>query len=245
MKTLEYSLKYEVCEENCKNSVAIITCAGSSQRMNGINKQFATILDIPVVVKSVLAFQNNKNISSIVISAKSEDIEKVQQLVKKYNLFKVTDIVHGGKSRAESVKNAFNCIANNTDYVIIHDGARPLVSQEVINKVISNLSLYKAVACGVPVKDTVKQVKENNEIKKTVDRNCLIAVQTPQAFEYNTYKNALALAKNLELFTDDCSLIENIGEAVYITEGDYKNIKITTKEDLIIANALAKEFLND
>lgn len=238
MKTLEYSLKYKVLEKNNKNIVAIITCAGSSSRMKGINKQFADVGGIPVIVRSILAFQNNENIGSIVISAKSEDIIKIQGFLNEYNLSKVTDIVCGGQTRADSVKNAFNTLSVETDFVLVHDGARPLVSQDVINRVVDSLSLYKAVACGVAVKDTIKKIKENKEIEKTVDRSKLVAVQTPQAFSYPVYKSALNSVSDLSQFTDDCALIESVGETVYVTEGDYKNIKITTKEDLIIANAL-------
>ncbi len=245
MESLKYSLEYEVSDSYNSNISAIITCAGHSTRMKGVNKQFALISGVPVIVKSILAFQNNSKVSSIVISAKSEDIAKVQSLVKEYNLTKVTDIVCGGQSRAESVKNAFMALSEETDYVLIHDGARPFVSQTVIDNVINNLVLFKAVACGVPVKDTIKQVSENKIIEKTIDRNKLVAMQTPQGFQYELYKKALENASDISKFTDDCALVESFNQEVFVTEGDNRNIKITTKEDLIIAKAFSEGLFDD
>lgn len=245
MEVLEYSLKYKVMSENSYNITAIVTCAGSSQRMNGINKQFAKVGGVPVIVRSVMAFQKNENINSVVISAKPCDIPTVQNLVAEYNLSKVTDIVEGGATRAESVKNAFSVLCDNIDYVLIHDGARPLVSQTVINQVIEQLPKHKAVACSVPVKDTIKQVGTDGKTEKNVDREKLAAMQTPQGFSYELYKTALERITDFSLFTDDCSVVENSGTRVFLVSGDYKNIKITTKEDLITANALAEENIDD
>lgn len=245
MKTAEFSLKYRVLENLEKQAVAIVLSGGKSTRMNGINKQFSLIGGIPVIARSLLAFEQNNNISAIVVATREQDILKIQQLAEKYNISKLSDIVVGGNSRADSVKNAFNSLSEQTDAVLIHDGARPLVSQEVINNVVSALDNFDGAAAAVSVNDTIKAVDGNGKITETLVRDSLRAMQTPQGFKYSVYKNALENAENIGKFTDDCALVESAGYNVYVVKGDNKNIKITTQSDLIIANAFLKEIEND
>lgn len=241
MKTTQFCLEYKLVDNSKKTVVAIILCAGSSMRMKGINKQFSVIGGIPVIARSLLAFEKNKWISGIVVAAKPDDILSIQQIAQEYNVSKLTDIVIGGNSRAESVKNAFNVLSEETDFVLIHDGARPLVSQSVIDGVVSNLNTFDAVACAVPVKDTIKVIDESKKIFQTLNRNNLCAMQTPQGFKYDIYMDALSKFQDISSFTDDCALVEKAGYDVFVVDGDNRNIKITTREDLIIADAFLKE----
>lgn len=241
MAVTECCLKYTTVKEK-ENSIisAIIVCGGSSQRMNGVDKIFAEINGIPVAARAISAFQKCSQINNIVIVVKDENIFKMQRLCEEYRFDKVTDIVAGGGCRQESVANGLSMLTYDTDYVLIHDGARPLVSEGCIMRVIDGAVKFSAVTCAVKLKDTVKVVKPDGMVTATPDRNTLAAVQTPQGFSYELYKRAVE-DKNGELdnFTDDCSVVESFGYPVYIVDGDYTNIKITTAEDLDYASYLA------
>lgn len=217
----------------------IIAGAGNSKRMGGVNKQFSKINSVPVIVKSVLAFENFLEIEEILVVAKEEDIPQMRTLCERYKVKKPIKFVIGGQTRQASVKNALNAISMHSDYIAIHDGARPLVENECIQTAIKNALKYKATALAVPVKDTIKVVDKNGFIKDTPDRNALFITQTPQIFEKKLYLKAMnnALEKGLDL-TDDCQLVEAIGQNVYITLGSYQNIKITTVEDIMLANII-------
>lgn len=240
MPSLKTVLNYTtVPEKDTVNIAAIIVCGGSSSRMNGTDKIFAPLGDKPLVAHTVLAFEKCEFVNSIVLVTKEESILKLQQLSEEYKFTKVTDIVSGGDCRQQSVLNGFNMLDDNTDIVLIHDGARPLVSLECIKRVADGAKQYSAVACAVKVKDTIKNVKSDGLVVATVDRSALRAVQTPQGFDYSVYKKAVdENINNLADFTDDCSLVESINYPVYTVEGDYTNIKITTPEDLDYAEFL-------
>lgn len=215
----------------------IIVAAGNSTRMNGIDKQFSNIGTIPVIIRSIMAFEKCEDVFEIIIATKNDSIEKINDLCKKYNFNKVKAIVEGGNTRAESVRNAFRKADKNAFLIAIHDGARPLVSKNDINKVLSSARKYNASTLAVPVKDTIKVV-DDDFICGTPDRATLYAAQTPQVFKYSIYKKAI---ENADLsVTDDCKAVEQIGQKVHITVGSYNNIKITTPDDLIIANSLVK-----
>lgn len=216
----------------------IIVCGGSSSRMNGIDKIFATIGNMPVAAKTIMAFEALKEISNIVVVTKEESVLPMQKLCDEYGFKKVTDIVAGGACREESVYNGFKMLSSEEQIVLIHDGARPFVTSEVILRVLASAKAYSAATCAVNVKDTVKVVKPDGLIVSTPDRSTLRAVQTPQGFTYSVFKNAIEAAKDLSAFTDDCSLVEAFGYPVYTVEGDYNNIKITTADDLGFANYL-------
>ena len=219
---------------------AVIVSAGNSTRMGGINKQFLEIDGMPVIARSIKAFQDNSMIDEIVIVTRSQDIEKVRELVKKYNYSKVDKIVCGGDTRQESVLNGLKCISTESDLIAIHDGARPLVSNEVITETIITAKEYGAAATGVKVKDTVKQVDDNNTIVATPDRAYLRFIQTPQIFDKSLYLDAVNSVENSKDFTDDCMLIEAYGKTVKFVDGDYENIKITTPEDIELAECYLK-----
>ena len=243
MLTLETVLKYTTVNESKKDKISVIVvCGGSSQRMKGIDKMLAEINGIPVCVRSILAFQNCNSVTDIVVVTKEENVLKLQQLCGQFKLTKVTDIVVGGSCRQQSVYNGLIQLSDDTDVVLIHDGARPFVTAECIERVINGAKENSAVTCAVSPKDTIKVKMEDGLVVSTPDRNTLSAVQTPQGFKYSLYLSAVEQSiDKLNGFTDDCSIVESAGYPVYIVEGDYKNIKITTAEDLEIAEIFAKE----
>ena len=240
---LAYELEYEVCSENENNAIPVIIVAGgSSTRMGGVDKIRAEILGMSVIARTLLAFENSKFVSKIVVVTKEDNIEFVQEMCDRYSISKLLCITKGGKNRAKSVLNGLNCLPKNTKNVLIHDGARPLVSDEVIKRVVSANEKYKCVICSVPVCDTIKSV--NNEIiEKTIDRSKLISVQTPQRVDYSSYLPILTAENELKLYTDDASFMEQNGYEVLNVLGDYRNIKITTKLDLIIAKSLLEDVI--
>ncbi len=234
-------LEFEICDIQNKGLPVIIVAAGNSTRMQGINKQFLTIGDMPVIARSLLAFENSKYISRIILVARNEDIFDLQLLAEKYSISKLTDIIKGGNNRQESVLNGFNRLSQDETAVLIHDGARPFVTEKIIGDVADNLKEYPAVTCGVKVKDTVKQITSDGKVIKTLDRDTLFAVQTPQGVKATEYKEALSRFSDLSSFTDDTSIMEAAGYEVKCVMGSYRNIKITTPEDIIYAENLSKE----
>ncbi len=220
---------------------AIIVCAGNSTRMNGVNKQFLMLNGIPVVCRSMIAFEKCESISEIVIVAKKSDIEEIQKLCEKYGISKLSAITEGGATRQQSVLNGLRKISENTKMIAVHDGARPLVKPEHIEKTIADARIFGGAVLGVPVKDTIKVVSDNL-ITDTPYRPSLYITQTPQVFKKSVYYEGMDFAMEHGLdFTDDCQLVEAIGTKVYMTTGDYENIKITTPEDIRIASAIMGE----
>ncbi len=217
---------------------AVIVAAGNSTRMGGVNKQFLLIDGVPVLIRTLTAFSESNMIDEIVIAAREEDIPKMYAMIKEYKVLKVTDIVKGGKTRQESVFNAIRRSSPLSEYFAIHDGARPLVTEKIIEDTVREAFLTGAAATGVRVKDTVKVVNEKGIITSTPDRNYLWAVHTPQVFERRLYLSAIDNVINSEMFTDDCKLLEEYGAEVKMVEGSYENIKITTPEDTDIAQAI-------
>ena len=221
----------------------IIVSAGKSTRMKGINKQFLEICSAPVLIRSISAFDNIDGVSEIIVVTNNDNINATNELIKKYYFDKEIKITEGGNTRQQSVLNGYKLVSKKCDYVAIHDGARPLISQKVIRDAIENANKYKATAVGVPVKDTIKFIN-NGYIESTLNRDRLFKIQTPQKFENALYSKGLqnAVDNNLD-FTDDCQLIEAIGEKVFMTIGEYSNIKITTPDDVAIAENYLKDVL--
>lgn len=217
---------------------AVIVAAGNSTRMGGVNKQFLLIDGVPVLIRTLLSFSQSDMIDEIIVAAREEDIPKMFAMIKDYKVLKVTDIVKGGKTRQESVFNAIRRSSPLSEYFAIHDGARPLVTEKIIEDTVREAFSTGAAATGVRVKDTVKVVNENGFITATPDRNYLWAVHTPQVFERRLYLSAIDNVLNSEMFTDDCKLLEEYGAEVKMVEGSYENIKITTPEDTDIAQAI-------
>ena len=220
---------------------AVIVAAGNSTRMGGVNKQFLLIDGVPVLIRTLSAFSESNMIDEIVIAAREEDIPKMYAMIKEYKVLKVTDIVKGGKTRQESVFNAIRRSSPFSEYFAIHDGARPLVTGKIIEDTVREAFLTGAAATGVKVKDTVKVVNEKGIITSTPDRNYLWAVHTPQVFERRLYLSAIDNVINSEMFTDDCKLLEEYGTEVKMVEGSYSNIKITTPDDIPIAESLLEK----
>lgn len=215
--------------KSMKKVTAIILIAGNSTRFGkNRNKNFEVLDGKSVLLYSLNEFDKNEYIYDILIACKQSEIENVKAIIEKEKLTKNIDLVIGGNSRKESV---YNCLKNtNSDIVVIHDGARPLIKQEYINKCVENISEIKGVTIGVKSKDTIKITDENNVVIETTNRNNTWIIQTPQAFDRKILLQAHEKYKGDA--TDDCMLLEEYGHKVKIIEGDYTNIKITTYEDL-------------
>lgn len=210
---------------NTLNKISVIITAGGSSTRFGENKLLYPLDNKPLILNTIEKFINIAD--EIVISASSE-IEKI--VAKKYPKIK---FAQGGNCRQQSVLNALEKLEYK-DYVLIHDGARPFITEEIIKKTIKEVKEKKAVVVGIKAIDTVKIYNKKNEIISTPDRNTLFYAQTPQAFEYDLiYKAHKKFEKELENFTDDSSLLEKLNYKVYFIEGNYSNKKITVKEDLI------------
>ncbi len=219
---------------------AVIVSAGNSTRMGGINKQFLELDGAPVIANTITAFQRSLIIDEIIIVTRECDIEEVSKLVDKYEFTKVTNIVAGGETRQLSVYNGVVSTSNIADLVVIHDGARPLVSDRIIAETVKSAAEFGAAATGVKVKDTVKVVDDNDNIIDTPDRTFMRFIQTPQVFNKKLYLDAVNSVENSKNFTDDCKLLEAYGRTVKFIDGDYENIKITTPEDIELAESYLK-----
>lgn len=216
-------------------NTAVVLAAGNGTRM-GIDKS-KLLIEIggkTVIERSVAVFENMAEIDEIIVVCRECDVERFSELLPQDNI----TFVIGGKTRQESVKNAVETI-DDCDYIIIHDGARPLVTPETVVKTLDEAQIRKAAATGVYVKDTVKVVDENLNIVGTPNRKNLVLIQTPQIFDFATYKQALKKAeKEGKDYTDDCQLVENIGVECGVVIGEYENIKITTKGDVPMAESI-------
>lgn len=218
---------------------AVIVAAGNSERMGGEDKQFAEICKIPVIAHSLMAFENCESVSEIIVVTKQSSLSAVSEICKKYGITKLTKIVPGGPTRAESVKNGVRCVSEKCDFVAIHDGARPLVLPEDITRCAEDAFMCGGAVLAVPVTDTIKYGKKNGFVEYTPAREKLFGVQTPQIFDINIYIPAMERAfKELSDWTDDSRIFENDARKVFLTPGNKTNIKITSPEDIIIAEAL-------
>lgn len=208
--------------------------------MGGVNKILLPLGDRLVIGVTMLAFQNCESISEIVIVAREQDIPAIKAEAEAAGITKLVACTIGGATRQESVINGIKCISKGTELVAIHDGARPLVKPEHIERVVKDASVFGGATLGVPVKDTIKTV-EDGLITDTPPRKFLYITQTPQIFRRSLYFEGVdfALEHGLD-FTDDCQLVEAIGGKVAMTVGDYTNIKITTPEDIRLAEVLMK-----
>ncbi len=219
---------------------AIIACAGSSTRMEGVNKQLVELDGIPVAIRSMLAFEEINEITEIIVSARECDIPEIEHLANEYNIQKFKCAVAGGETRQQSVLKAFAQTDKSTRLVAIHDGARPFVKAEHIRQCIKDASVFGGATLGVPVKDTLKVV-DGGLIIDTPNRKQLYITQTPQIFRKDVYVKGINFANDHDLdFTDDCQLVEAVGVKVNMTVSDYRNIKITTPEDLAIAEVFLR-----
>ena len=218
---------------------AVIVAAGSASRMGGIDKVMAELDGEPMVVKSVRAFQQCDAIREIVVVTRPDLIVPIRDLCSGFD--KVTAVVAGGKDRPASVSNGLAALSDKVKLAAIHDGARPLISWQVIDRTVRAANTYGAAAPAIPVKDTIKVV-QGGIVKETPERKHLYAVQTPQVFDLDLLRGALKkAAEDKAEITDDCSAVERLGMSVKIVEGDERNLKITTPIDLTIAKMLMEE----
>lgn len=240
MEITELKLEYETVEKKTDGIPVIIAAAGVASRMGGTDKQLMSLLGIPVIVRTLKRFELSDDISRIIIVTKPESINKMQLLAEKYMISKVTDIVEGGSSRQESVMRGMERLAETEKKVLIHDGARPFVSSKMISDCVAALSEADCVLCAQKINDTVKLCDENGRVTATLDRRCLFSAQTPQGVDAKLYKEACDTAENLSAFTDDASIMEAAGLYVKIVAGSAENIKITSPEDIALAEAIIK-----
>ena len=220
---------------------AVVAAAGSSSRMGeGINKLLEPLDGTPVLARTLMALQRAQRVDAIVVAAREADILPFSELCRTYGISKCAKVVRGGENREHSVLLASLEADERTELLAVQDGARPLVTPELIDRVVERAAACGAAAPAVPVKDTIKTAQDG-QVTQTLDRAALRAVQTPQVFEASLLKAALqsALESGASL-TDDCSAVERLGKTVYLTDGDEENLKITTPLDLVLAEAILR-----
>ncbi|MEN8615293.1 2-C-methyl-D-erythritol 4-phosphate cytidylyltransferase [Dehalogenimonas sp. THU2] len=221
---------------NNQRVAAIIAAAGSSERMEGIDKIFTNLGNRPVLARTVYPFECTPLVDRIVVVLNENNLAAGEKLAENVKWRKVTDIVAGGARRQDSVMNALKKLENDVEWVIIHDGARPLLRVEQIEEGLKAAQASGAAVCAVPVTDTIKLASEDLSIRETLSREYLWAAQTPQIFRYDLIRRAYETAT--ETATDDASLVERLGVPVKLYRGSYGNIKITTPESLAAAEML-------
>ena len=222
-----------------KTCGAVLVAAGSASRMGGIDKVMVPLGGTPMIVRTARAFQDCEAIKEIVIVTRQDLILPITGLCQ--GMDKVKAVVVGGGSRQESVWLGLNALSKEVELAAVHDGARPLVSGALIDRVVRAAHSYGAAAPAIPVKDTIK-VEQGGMIASTPDRSTLRAVQTPQVFDFDLLRGALQKAeKDGAAVTDDCSAVERLGMNIRLVEGEERNLKVTTPLDLKIAEMLLEE----
>jgi 2-C-methyl-D-erythritol 4-phosphate cytidylyltransferase len=229
------------------STVAVIPSAGIGRRMKSSTpKQYMTLLRKPVLYWTLLAFENCKDIDSVVLVVPRGEVMKTRdELVDMYEFSKVTKVVLGGRTRQGSVYKGLQAIEDSCDVVCIHDGVRPLIEPSLISRAVLTAKNFGAGCVAVKATDTIKQISDDGFIIGTPNRRYLYSAQTPQAFEFNLILDAhrVAESQNLES-SDDSSLVERIGGRVVIVEGSYENIKITNPGDIPVAEMILKNRKN-
>ncbi len=241
MPKTDFALEFKETIQNKDGLPVIIVAAGSSSRMKGQDKLLAPIGGIPVIARTLRAFENCPLISEITVVTRAEKKADISLIAEKYAISKLKQVVEGGSCREESVKNGVLLYKGREDKVLIHDAARPFIPNKVIENVVSALRTQDSVTCATMVKDTVKTVDENGVVISTLDRSRLVAVQTPQGVNVAKFLQITESAEDLSNFTDDTAIMESAGITTKIVEGDYNNIKLTTPEDMIVAGALIEK----
>ncbi|UOE94227.1 2-C-methyl-D-erythritol 4-phosphate cytidylyltransferase [Alkalihalobacillus sp. LMS39] len=220
----------------------IIPAAGQGKRMGaGKNKQFIQVANKPLIVHTLEVFQQHNDCIDIIIVANKDEVVEMKQLAESFQIKKVSNVIVGGSERQYSVERGIAAVAED-GIVLVHDGARPFIKHEHIEAVVQKADEVGAAVVAAPVKDTIKRVQRSNIVEETLERSSLWAVQTPQAFRLSIIKEAHQHAINTNyLGTDDASLVEYKGGQVVVVQGDYLNIKVTTPEDLLFAEAILKQ----
>lgn len=224
-------------------SSAIIVAAGQGKRMGGqTRKQFLMLEGKEIIAHTIERFEKFYEIKEIILVTGKDDIECVEAMVKSHGWKKIAAVVSGGKERQDSVKCGLQALSENTEIVLIHDGVRPFVTEDMINRSIAAAQKYDGCVLGVPAKDTMKICDENGMVMETPDRSTLWYIQTPQAFRRDLIEKAYKKAEQEGfLGTDDASVAEFYGAQIKVIQGSYQNIKITTKEDLLVGACFLEE----
>lgn len=221
---------------------AVVAAAGASSRMGGADKLFLPLFGVPVLARTLLALEDCAEIAEIVVVSRAESIVAVSDLCRSFGISKATKVLVGGATRLESVRIGLSEIDRGATLALIHDGARPLVTPALVSRIVSRAAETGAAAPALPVKDTIKEAGDGY-VRRTPDRAGLCAVQTPQVFEASLIKGALQKAfDDGVVLTDDCSAVERLGMPVSLVEGEERNLKITTRVDIIIAEALLSDW---
>ncbi len=222
---------------------ALIPAAGRGKRMGKtVAKQFLPLGDKPMLAHTLLAFQRATAIDEIIPILSQEDLEAcLQEIIEQFHITKVKTLVVGGKERQDSVANGLQKLEKDASVVLVHDGVRPFVTPEMIKEAVDHARKGECVTVGVPIKDTIKEVSDKGMVRHTLERSRLWAIQTPQAFPVRTLKHAYEEASKQHMYgTDDATLVERAGGTVRVIMGSYENIKITTPEDLLLAEEILK-----
>ena len=221
---------------------AVIVAAGASTRMDlNIGKQFFPLHGVPAVARTILAFEAAREIASVVVVCRPEDRKQMEIVVLGCGASKIAAVVPGGETRQKSAAAGAAAVPEGTGFLAVHDGARPLVRPEEIDACVADARRWGAAALAVPVKDTVKLADKDGFVVSTPDRSLLWAVQTPQVFRRELYENAMRRAEEEGLdYTDDCQLLERAGVKVHLCRGSYENLKLTTREDIVSAEAVLR-----
>lgn len=222
---------------------AIFPAAGQGKRMEaGINKVFLNLMDKPILIRTLLAFSHCAVIDDLIVVVAAEEVSKVRTMLHAVPGLKPWQVVAGSTERQYSIANGLGSLHRDADIVLVHDGARPLVSEALINAVVEEARRGGAAIAAVPAKDTIKIVNEGHVVAETPERQALWTVQTPQGFKREIIVNAYQKAAvDHFLGTDDASLVERLNVQVKVVEGEYGNLKITTPEDLLIAEAFLRK----
>lgn len=222
---------------------AIVAAAGSGLRLKkNISKPLVKIGNKPIIIHTLKALLRCSLIKNIIVVAEEKQLQKIKGLIKKFGIKKVKSVIAGGPRRSDSVSNGLRLVSKTADLVLIHDGARPFIDKKTIESVINKAKKFGAAIVGVPVKSTLKAMqykKITPLVKRTINRDKVWEIQTPQVFKREIIEKAYKKFKNLDA-TDDSFLVEKLGIKVVVVRGSYFNIKITTPEDLIFAKALLK-----
>ena len=222
---------------------AVFPAAGQGRRMNaGINKVFLDLLGKPILVHTLQRFSRSKKINHLIVVVAAEDVSFIRKLLKAIPGLKPYQVVAGGSERQYSIANGLAVVPEESEIILVHDAARPLTSIETIDRVVEGAREVGGAIAAVPEKNTVKIVGEDGIVKETPPRKNLWEVQTPQGFRRDILLEAYRKAREDGfLGTDDASLVERLGAPVKVVESDYQNIKVTTPEDMLIAEAFLQK----
>ena len=216
---------------------AVIVAAGNSTRMGGLDKTFAPVLGIPLVVHAINQFESSPLVHQIVLVVAKDSVGHAKELIQHQAYSKVTNVCAGGRRRQDSVRSGLEALSS-CEWVMVHDGARPCLDEAILQRGLEAAFRYGSAIAGVPVKDTIKIVSSQQTVEETLDRSLLWAAQTPQVFRYRMLLDAHQ-APDQDV-TDDAAMIESLGHTVKMYLGSYENIKVTTSEDLVIAEAFLR-----